>query len=365
MKEFDLGYYERVCRERRFPSEFWQALGSRSMFGLLVPRGQGGLGLSFADFVKEVERLSHSVATLGYLFLAQNLVSWLVAKAGSNEVRERLLPELIGGKSRVAMGLYEERAGSDALAISSLAARTHDGYQLSGRKDFVTDGARVDYIIFVTKSAQSAERGSLSAFIVPTSRKGLVFEETEKMGLDFLRVYSCTFEVNAEDGEVIGTDGKAWHALSQVFAMDRVALSSMLVGTGLRLLEAAAKRASSRTVFGRPIGSNQALQFPLAEAYTELHASQLLIDECSRMDTQTAEFATASAGVLYHSSKWAFTTADLTLQIFGAKGYQRGFVESCFRDVRYYRMGPLSQELSLSMVARRGLSLPSGASASK
>jgi len=330
-----------------------------------VSRKQGGLGHSFSDFVNEVGRLSNSVATLGYLFLAQNLVSWLVASAGSAAIKENLLPALIVGKCRVAMGLYEEEAGSDALAVSSFATRARTGYRLSGRKDFITDGAKVDYIIFVTKSAQDARRGSLSSFIVPTSSKGLKFEETEKMGLDFLRLYSCRFDVYVKKDAIIGEEGRAWDTLSQVFAMDRIALGSMLVGMGLRLLQAATERASTRNVFGRPVGSNQAIQFPLAEVYTELHASRLLVEECAGMDTRTAEFATASAGTLYHSSKWAFRAADLALQIFGAKGYERGFVESCFRDTRYYRMGPLSQELSLSMVARRALNLPSGSNASK
>lgn len=359
-EKYDREYYLQVVRERRFPIELWRELGSRSLFGFLVDKELGGYGGGFAEFVEATRLLSYSAATLAYVFVAQNLVSRMVATNGGSEKRQTLLPKLIRGDTRVAMGLAEDAAGSDALGVSTTAQRVPEGYRLVGRKDYVTEGAHVDAIIIVAKTRSDGRAKSLSAFLVPSAHPGLSFTETPKMGLDFLTLYSVGIDTTIDSEALLGVEHEAWGFLSETFALDRVALAAMLNGVSARLLEEACGYARVRVVFGRPIGANQGVQFPLAHAHTELLASQALIDRVARQQpTAPQSFTADSAAAFYHSVRSAYEAADVALQVKGAKGYIEGFEEACFRDIRYYRIGPISEELSLATIARRGLNLPS------
>ncbi len=357
-QHYDKDYYLRVVREQRFPSEFWSELGSHSLFGMLVARQHGGYGASFHEFIQAVHTLSRRVGALSYVFLAQNLVSLLIEKHGSRLQVDELLPKLVKGEIRVAMALAEDAAGSDAHGISTHAERLGERYRLTGKKDYVTEAAEVNMMIVVAKTGSTQGSRELSAFLVPSKASGLRFTRLTKMGLDFLGLYSVDLDVYVGSDALIGREGEAWAALSQIFAMDRLALSAMVNGVALRLIEDTCEYASNRVVFGKPIGSNQGVQFPLAEAYIETLASQALVDRISLNFGSDGDLQASSAAAFYHSSKWAYEAADVALQIRGAKGYVQGFEEACFRDLRYYRIGPLSQELSLSLVARRRLGLP-------
>ncbi|MEM0120508.1 MAG: acyl-CoA dehydrogenase family protein [Thermoprotei archaeon] len=359
-EKFGIEYYLQVVRERRFPLELWRDLGSHSLFGLLVDEELGGYGVSIPTFIKAIRTLSYSVGTLAYLFLAQNLVSRMVALNGVGAQLDNLLPKLIGGEARVAMGLTEESSGSDALGVTTSAQRVAGGYRIVGRKDYVTDAARVDYIIIVAKTSSNDRARSLSAFLVPTHNSGLTFTEMYKLGLDFLSLNSVTIDTIIGAQSLLGKENEAWAYLSETFALDRLALAAMLNGVSERLLEDACDYARLRVVFGKPIGANQGVQFPLARIHTELLASKALVDWVAEQYTGSQQDLTANtAAALYHSARCAYEVADEALQVKGAKGYLEGFEEACFRDIRYYRIGPLSEELSLSTIARKGLRLPS------
>jgi len=353
-------YYLKMVHEHRFPQELWRELGARSLFGFLVDKELGGYGGGLPEFVEATRMLSYSAATLAYVFVAQNLVSRMVAKNGDSEQLQSLLPKLMVGDVRVAMGLAEDAAGSDALGVSTSAERVSEGYRLTGRKDYVTEAAHVDAIIIVAKTRSDVRAKSLSAFLVPSSHPGLSFTDTHKMGLDFLTLYSVGIDATVDSKALLGVEHEAWGYLSETFALDRVALAAMLNGVSARLLEEACGYARMRVVFGRPIGANQGVQFPLARAHTELLASQALVDSVAKQQSTASQSFTAdSAAAFYHSAHSAYEAADVALQVKGAKGYIEGFEEACFRDIRYYRIGPLSEELSLATIARRGLHLPS------
>ena len=362
--EFDEDYYTDVSEKEEFPEKFWQSLGERSKFGLLVSKKNGGSGISFTEFVKNILDMSSKVGTLTYYFVAQNLSAKLFDDYGTQKLKS-FLPEVMTGKSKVNLALAEEQSGADALSIRTRATPAENGdYEISGEKYCVTNGKNADYLMVAARTSDSGEKKShgLTVFVITRKQPDRIkFKELKKMGLNFLPLYSISFDRIIIDREsILGEPDRAWSMLSKTFAADRLALSAMFIGMGNMALSRALDYARKRVVFGREIGANQGIQFPLSKAYVELSASRAYLEHGARMvDGGVIESnRDLPMGVYYHAVRASSSAIDASLQTLGASGYLSGMVEKLFRDIRYYRMGPISEQLALVSIAEKTLGLP-------
>lgn len=362
--KFDEDYYDYVYERKEFPEEFWRALGEKKRFGLLVSRKNGGSEISFSEFVRDTLEMSKKSGTLTYYFVAQNLSAKLFDDFGTEKLRS-LIPKIISGEAKVNLALTEEQSGADALSISTRAVPVEGGkYEITGDKYCVTNGKDADYLMVAARTTEQSEKKShgLTTFVITEKqREKTSYEKLEKMGLNFLPLYSMSFNgIRVDKDSILGEIDRAWSFLSRTFAADRLALGAMFIGMGKMALDRASEYARERAVFDKKIGANQGIQFPLANAYIELSASEAyLLRGAEMLDNNELEnHRDIPMGVYYHSVNAASCAIDAALQTLGASGYLSGFVEKLYRDIRYYRMGPISEQLALVNIAERTLHLP-------
>lgn len=361
---FNEEYYNSVCEKNEFPEDYWNKLGENKKFGLLVSRKNGGSEVSFSEFIQNVLDISRKAGTLAYYFVAQNLSAKLFDDFGTEKIRA-LIPGVISGKGKVNLALTEEQSGADALSITTRAELSSEGvYEITGEKYCVTNGKGADYLMVAARTSPAGEKKSrgLTTFVITRKQPEKTdFRPLGKMGLNFLPLYSVSFRgVKAEKDSILGEIDGAWAFLSRTFAADRLALGAMFIGMGRMALAGATEYARKRSVFGRKIGSNQGIQFPLARAYIDLSASEAYLHRGTELFDQGKLDSNRDLpmGVYYHSIRAASDAIDASLQTLGASGYLSGFVEKLYRDIRYYRMGPISEQLALVNIAERTLKLP-------
>lgn len=361
---FDQKYYDRVSENGEFPDDFWNALGESGKFGLLVSRKNGGSEVEFTEFIQNILDMSNKAGTLTYYFVAQNLSAKLFDDYGTGKIKS-LIPEVIAGKSKVNLALTEKESGADALSIKARGLRQEDGsYVIKGDKYCVTNGKGADYLMVAVRTSEDSSKKStgLTTFVITEKQpEKTEFTQLGKMGLGFLPLYSVKFNgVVVSEDSILGQIDRAWSYLSRTFAADRLALGAMFIGMGRMALNSAVEYARNRSLFGRKIGSNQGLQFPLARAYVNLSASESYLLRASRMmdEEELDSHRDMPMGVYLHSVTSAAEAIDAAMQTMGSTGYLSGFVEKLYRDIRYYRMGPISEQLALVNIAERTLHLP-------
>jgi acyl-CoA dehydrogenase len=361
---FDVGYWRDICGRGAFPSEYWKALGSSGLIGVLVEKKWGGMGKGFVDLVMTTRETAERYAGLGsYLYLSGALTPSIFTANADEGMKRRILPSLVRGEKRISIALTEEASGSDALSIRTIARRNSDHFVIDGTKMFVTNGDTADFLLIFARTKPREEgmkaRG-ISIFLVDSKSPGIRWEKLEKLGMDFNSLFSLEIKdlkVGSED--LVGQIDEAWHPMKEIFEKDRILTAASLVGTGMLALDLASAYAGERRVFGKAVGSNQGIQFPLADALAQLVAAESITLKAAIM-TQNGDNATNQANVaLIEAQTAAAAATDRALQAFGGHGYlRRNDVERFWRDVRVHRFHPISEELLLSLLAEKALGLP-------
>jgi acyl-CoA dehydrogenase len=366
--KFDEAYWRAVCSSREFPEAYWQALARAGFFGALVEKEYGGWEQDFAEYIAAVEETAERYAGLGsYLYLSGSLVSQMIQRGGSEAQKREFLPPLAKGEIRISIALAERDSGYDASSIETTAREiSRDSFELNGAKSIVANYDTADYLLVFARTAARTTSGrtmeGLSMFLVgiPETR-GIQVKKLEKLGMDFVSNYAVDFQdVRVEADRRVGPEGGAWKIAAEIFAMDRVATAASLVGTGKLALRRACEHAKSRISFGRPIGSYQGIQFPLAEAYLELLGAEALVQRAAVSRAMGGGVSRPDANfALLQSVAAASAATDRALQTFGGQGYYApNDVERYWRDVRAHKVHPISEELLLASIAEKSLGLP-------
>jgi acyl-CoA dehydrogenase len=362
---FDVAYWREVSKEHRFPAEYWRTIAKSGLFGILVEKNWGGMGRGLVDLALATQETAERFAGLGsYLYLSGSLTPIIFARNGSQEWKEKLLPAFAKGELRVSIALAEEASGLDAFSIETTAKMVSDHFVISGKKMFVTNSDSADYLLLFART-KSAEEGrgraaGISMFLVDPDDKAIKKTKLEKLGLDFNALHSIEIkELKVGREALVGVLDGAWEGIRDVFRMDRVLTSASLVGTGKLALHQASEYASKRMVFGRPVGSNQGVQFPLADAAAQVIAAEaMVLKAASRADAKQT-FEDEGNIALLEAASAAQQATDRGLQALGGHGYLREYdQERHWRDVRLHRLHPITEELLLASVAERCLGLP-------
>ncbi|HIQ29404.1 MAG TPA: acyl-CoA dehydrogenase [Candidatus Caldiarchaeum subterraneum] len=360
---FGPDYWLSKYENREFPLEFWREITQRRLTGYITPRDAGGLGNSFLKFCLLVEKLAEGGAGFGlYSLISSNLTSVILQEHGGEEVRG-VAEEIINYGVLVGLAITEEDSGSDVFAIKTTARKVEGGFILNGEKTFVNNIKHSTYYMVLAKTSSKQTGGrnrELTLFLLNTKREGVSFRELDKMGMDYTSLGVMRLDnVFVEDNMVIGDLGNGWKILTKALNADRIAYAALAVGVGKMALNIATEYAKDRVVFNRPIGSNQGVQFPLAEAWillesawTHVLKAAWLYDAGERTDVDACMVKYAATYAMFKSLKAAMTAL-------GGHGYLRKFhVERLIRDGWILASGPISQELALAYVASRGLGLP-------
>tara|TARA_R100000306_G_scaffold61003_1_gene62530 strand:- start:11 stop:1168 length:1158 start_codon:yes stop_codon:yes gene_type:complete len=363
--QFPDEYHREVDHQRGYPEKFVEALTREGWMAALIPEEYGGAGLGLTEasvIMEEINRAGgNSGACHGQMYNMNTLV-----RHGSDEQRQRILPKLASGELRLqSMGVTEPTTGTDTTKIKTTATRKGDRYVINGQKVWISRVQHSDLMILLARTTPLAEvqkkSEGLSIFLVDIREamkegmevkpiRNMVNHETNELFFDNL-------EIPADN--LIGEEGKGFKYILTGLNAERALIAAECIGDGYWFTDRVTKYVSERQVFGRPIGQNQGVQFPIAEAYIEVEAANLMrYRACALYDAGEPCGAEANMAK-YLAAKASWEAANACIQFHGGFGFASEYdVERKFRETRLYQVAPISTNLILSYVAEHVLGMP-------
>lgn len=359
-------YWAEADATRTFPWAFYEAMAKGGWIGIAIPHQYGGGGAGITEAAIVLEEVAASGACMNGASAIHMSIFGMhpVVRHGSDELKQRYLPSVARGDLHVAFGVTEPDAGLDTTAISTRAVRDGDGYRVTGRKVWTSKALESDRVLLLTRTTPAAEcarrTDGLTLFVASLKDPAVGIRAIPKMGRN--AVASCEVAYDGlfvPESDRVGEEGQGFRYLLDGLNAERVLIAAEALGIGSAALRRAAGYANRRVVFGRPIGANQGIAFPLAEAHARLAAASLSVKQAAwRIDrglpagehANTAKFLAAEAG---------FAAADAAVQTHGGFGYATEYhVERYWREARLMKIAPVPQEMVLNYLAEHALGLP-------
>jgi len=363
--QFDSAYWQKVDEARAYPEAFVDALTKAGWMSALIPEQYGGSGLSLTEATVIMEEVSRSGGNAGCCHGQMYNMNTLL-RNGSEAQKKKYLPKIASGELRMqAMGVTEPTAGTDTTKIKTVAVRKGDRYVVNGQKVWTSRLQHSDLMILLARTTPLAEvkkkSDGMSVFLVEKKAalgKGLAMRPIRNMvNHETNEVFFDNLEIPAEN--LIGEEGKGFRYILDGLNAERILIAAECIGDGHWFVERATKYAKERVVFDRPIGQNQGVQFPIAEAYMEIEAADLMRYKAAALYDAT-QHCGAEANMAKHlAAKASWEAANACLQTHGGFGFAAEYdVERKFRESRLYLVAPISTNLILSYVAEHVLGLP-------
>ncbi len=361
---YGAAYWRALDPERRYPEEFARAFGASGLLGALIPAEYGGLGADLGDACAIVEEINRAGGNAGTAH-AQMYTMGTVLRHGSEEQRRAWLPRIASGELRLqAFGVTEPEAGSDTTRITTTAERRGDVYVVNGRKRWTSRFQHSDAMLLLARTSPAApdrRAAGLSVFLVDlrAAPPGTVEATPIRvwMNNETNDVVLRDLEVPAEN--LIGEEGAGFRAIIDGWNAERILIAAECVGHGRFLVDRAARYASGRSVFGRPLGANQSIQFPIARAHAALDAADLVTqDAAARFDRGEPCGPQANTAKLL-ASEASWQAANAAIDALGGNGFAADYdVERIARETRLYSVAPLSNNLILAYLGTNVLGMP-------
>ena len=362
---FSLDYWREHDRDEAYPWEFVKAFADAGWLGVVIPEAYGGSGLG----VTEAGLLLHSVARSGAGTSGASAVHFYifpltpVIRHGSEHMKRTYLPLAARGQLLCAFGVTEPTAGTDTSRISTRAERRGQSWIVNGQKVWTTNAQHADRILLLARTSPRQDEAplqGLTLFFTNFDRSRCTVRKIDKLGraaVDSNEVFIDGLEVPDED--VVGEVGRGFYHLLDGLNPERVVNALEAIGMGQWAVEYASAYARDRRVFDRPIGQNQAVAHPLAHIWAELEAAELLAFKAAWLyDHEQPCGAEANAAKLLGGDA-GFKACDQALQTLGGFGYAKEFhIERMWREVRLFRIAPITQEMVLNYLSERVLGLP-------
>lgn len=366
LSRYDDDYWAGCDADHRFPWDFYRDLAAGGWIGISIPEAYGGAGRGIGEASILLEEVAASGAAMNGASAIHMSIFGIhpVIKHGSEELKQHILPRVASGDLHVAFGVTEPDAGTDTISIRTFARREGDRYIVRGRKVWTSKALESDKVLLLVRTTPREEckrkTDGMTLLLADLQRPEVSISPIDKLGRN--AVASC--EVVYDDlpvmvTERIGEEGQGFRYLLEGLNAERILVASEALGIGRAALRRAVNYANERVVFGRPIGKNQGIAFPLAEARTRLDAAELMIRKAAFLldrglpcgaEANMAKWLAADAG---------YQAADQALQTHGGFGYAREYhVERYWREARVMRIAPISQEMILNYVSEHVLGLP-------
>jgi short/branched chain acyl-CoA dehydrogenase len=358
-------------RDSHFPAELVPKMGDLGLFGLVVPEEFGGADADFMSLVVAIEELGRVDQSVGITLSAGvGLGINPILSYGSQEQKERFLPDLVAGRALAAFGLTEPGAGSDAGATRTRATRDGDDWVVNGAKSFITNsGSDLTSVVTVTARTGTNEDGSaqVSAILVPAGTPGFTVDPGyHKLGWHASDTHGLSFDnCRVPADHLLGEEGQGFRQFLKTLDDGRIAISALAVGCAQACLELATDYAKGREAFGRPIGVNQGVSFPIADLAVAVEAARTLTykaawlkDELNAGRRSVKEVKQAAAMAKLFSTEAAVSATRTATQVFGGNGFMEEYpVARFYRDAKILEIGEGTSEVQ-RMVIARGLGLP-------
>ncbi len=363
--QFPAEYHRNIDRDRGYPDAFVEVLTREGWMAALIPEEYGGSGLGLAEasvIMEEINRAGgNSGACHGQMYNMNTLLHH-----GSEAQKNDLLPKIAAGEIRLqSMGVTEPTTGTDTTKIKTTAIRKGDRYVINGQKVWISRVRHSDYMILLARTTPldqvKKKSEGMSIFLVDIKealKTGMELRPIENMvNHETNELFFDNLEIPAEN--LIGEEGQGFKYILTGLNAERVLIAAECIGDGYWFTDTVTKYVSEREVFGRPIGQNQGVQFPIAEAYIEIEAANLMrYKACDLFDAGAPCGAEANMAK-YLAAKASWEAANACIQFHGGFGFAAEYdVERKFRETRLYQVAPISTNLILSYVAEHVLGMP-------
>jgi acyl-CoA dehydrogenase len=363
---FDDQYWMEKDLAHEFPKEFYKAIADGGWLGMTMPEEYGGHGLGITEATLLLEAVSRSGGAMNAASSIHLSIFGMhpVVVHGSDELKARTLPRIVNGDLHVCFGVTEPGAGLDTSRITTFAKREGDSYVVNGRKVWISKAMESEKILLLTRTTKyedvEKKTDGMTLFLTDLDRSKVTIRPIPKMGRNAVtsnELFIDDLRIPIEDR--VGEEGQGFKYLLDGLNPERMLIASEALGIGRVALDKAVKYGGERVVFNRPIGMNQGIQFPLADALAHLDAAELVLRKatwlydngkpCGR-EANTAKYLCAEAG---------FNAADRALQTHGGMGYSEEYhVARYFREARLMKIAPISQEMILNYLGSHTLGMP-------
>jgi len=363
---FDDDYWSACDSEHRFPWDFYHEMAAGGWIGIAIPEQYGGGGRGIVEAAAVLEEVAASGACMnGASALHMSIFGMQpVILYGSDEMQQRFLPGVADGSVHVAFGITEPDAGTDTTKITTRAVSDGDVYRITGRKVWTSKALEADRILLLTRTTPldqcTKPTQGMTLFLVDRHASGVGVVPIPKLGRNAVASCETTYDdVVVPVADRVGEEGHGFRYLLDGLNAERVLIAGEALGIGRAALRRAVAYANERVVFGRPIGQNQGIAFPLAEAHAKLRAAGLMVREAAQRIDAGLPCGEEANLAKYLAAEAGFFAADRAVQTHGGFGYATEYhVERYFREARLPRIAPISQELILSYISEHVLGLP-------
>jgi acyl-CoA dehydrogenase len=360
--QFDSAYWQDIDEKRAYPERFVAALTKAGWMSALIPEEFGGSGLSLTEATVIMEEVTRSGGNAGCCHGQMYNMNTLL-RNGSAEQKKKYLPKIASGELRLqAMGVTEPTAGTDTTKIKTVAVKKGDRYVVNGQKVWTSRLQHSDLMILLARTSPLSEvkkkSDGMSVFLVDTKSKGIEVKPIRNMvNHETNQVFIDNLEIPVEN--LIGEEGKGFRYILDGLNAERILIAAECIGDGYWFTDRSVKYSSERIVFDRPIGQNQGVQFPIAEAYMEIEAANLMRYKAAAMFDKKLPCGAEANMAKHLCAKAAWEAANVCLQTHGGFGFAAEYdVERKFRETRLYLVAPISTNLILSYLAEHVLGLP-------
>ena len=358
-------YWRKIDRERAYPTAFVTALTEAGFLAALIPEQYGGSGLTMSAAAAIMEEI-HSSGCNGAACHAQMYTMGTVLRHGSDAQKQRYLPGIAKGELRLqAFGVTEPTSGTDTLSLRTTAERKGDSYVVNGQKIWTSRAEHSDLMLLLARTTprdQVQKRtDGLSVLLVDMRAalgNGLTIRPIRTMmNHATTEVFFDNMTVPAEN--LIGEEGKGFRYILSGMNAERILIGSECIGDAKWFIEKATDYAKQRVLFGRPIGQNQGVQFPIARAYQQMRAAELMVREAAALYEAGRDCGAEANMAKQLAAEASWAAADMCVQTHGGFGFAEEFdVERKFRETRLYTVAPISTNMVLSYLAEHVLGLP-------
>ena len=358
-------YHRKIDEARGYPEAFVDALTRAGWLAAMIPEEYGGSGLGLSEASVIMEEINRSGGNSGACH-GQMYNMGTLLRHGSDEQKRRYLPRIASGELRLqSMGVTEPTTGTDTTRIRTTAVRKGDRYVVNGQKVWISRVQHSDLMILLARTTPLPDVGKksegMSIFMVDLHEaigNGITVQPIANMvNHETNELFINDLEIPAEN--LIGEEGKGFRYILDGLNAERTLIAAECIGDGYWFIDKVVPYVNERVVFGRPIGQNQGVQFPIAEAFIEIEAANLMrFDACRRFDAHEPCGAQANMAK-YLAAKASWEAANACLQFHGGFGFANEYdVERKFRETRLYQVAPISTNMILSYVAEHVLGLP-------
>ncbi|MUV87421.1 acyl-CoA dehydrogenase [Natronomonas sp. CBA1123] len=360
--EYGPEYWREKEEDGEFAQEFWDELGAAGFHGLLVPEEYEGAGMGMQEMGLAMETLCAEgcgMAGTWYLVLTAGMAAVGIREHGTDDQKERYLPDIAAGDRNFSIGITEPEAGTNTLNVATRAEKDGDEYVLNGNKAWITFSDRADNMILVTRTTprEEVDRGvdGISLFVVDMDDPGIDVSPIPKHGIN----YSKSCEVFIEDVRVpkenlLGEKDSGWWTLVDMLNPERIGFAAAGTGIGKLAADTAIEYANDREVFDAPVGSHQGVSFPITQAYAEMETATLMREKAAWLydhgedcgyETNVAKATAVNAGI---------EAVKQSMQAFGGWGYAKEYdVERWWREINLTRLAPVSQQMAYNHISQQ------------